>query len=203
VLALAFTIVPGVARAAPDTAAGTGGHKLTLRLATGVAYLHESWSPNDGNPGSVQHGWAPVLEVAVGRVLSPRLIVGGVWQIASVFSLTESFAGTDYHFQQVAKLSNLVGAYAEDPRLPHLPIRVGIAVGAVASSFLDTAQAATETTWALAVSPYVGYDHQLSKRWAVGAIARVNVYRSLFSDTPSSATTTGLLPSLLAAFTFR
>ena len=114
-------MAPAIARA--DTAAAGAGHKLTVRVAAGVAYLHESWSPNDGNPGSVQSGWAPALEVAVGRVLSPGLVVGGLWQGASVFSPTESYAGTDYHITQAVKLSNLVGAFVEDPRLPRVPLR--------------------------------------------------------------------------------
>lgn len=202
VFALAVAVVPGTARAAPDTAQAAGGHKVTLHLATGVAYLHESWSPNDGNPGSVQSGWAPALEVAVGRVLSPRLAIGGVWQSASVVSLNESFAGTDYHLTRTLKLSNLVAAFVEEPRLPRVPLRAGIALGLLASSFLDLAQEQISTTYALAASPYLGYDRRLSKRWTVGALARLTLYRSLFGEIPASATTTGVLPSLMAAFTF-
>jgi hypothetical protein len=97
----------------------------------------------------------------------------------------------------------LVGAFVEDPRLPRVPLRAGIALGLLGSSFYDTAQGRIETTFAFAASPYVGYDHRLSKRWSVGALARLTLYRSLFGDSPASATTTGVLPSLLAAFTFR
>jgi hypothetical protein len=188
--------VPTTARAAPD-APPRADLKLTLRVAAGAAYLHESWSPGDGNPGSAQSGWAPALEVAVGRTLSAPLAIGGVWQSASVFSLTESFAGTDYHLTHVVKLWNLVGVYAEDPRLPRIPVRAGIALGLVASSFLDTAQAQTDTSYALAASPYLGYERLAWRRWSLGVLARCTLYRSVFGDTPASATTTGVMPSLM------
>jgi hypothetical protein len=193
-------MAPGMPRAAPDAAQTAGGHKLTLRVSAGAAYLHESWTPHDGNPGSVQSGWAPALEVAVGRTLSPRLAIGGVWQSASVFSLAESFAGTDYHLMRVVKLWNLVGAYAEDPRLPRIPLRAGIALGFVASSFLDAAQEQIDTTYAVAASPYLGYDRRVWRRLSVGALARCTLYRSVFGDNPASATTTGVVPSLMVTF---
>lgn len=117
-----------------------------------------------------------------------------------MFSPTESFAGTDYHLVQVVKLSNLAGVYVEDPRLPRVPLRAGIALGLLGSSFYDRAQGEIDTTFALAASPYLGYDRRLSRRWSVGALARLTLYRSLFGDTPASATTTGVLPSLMVAF---
>ncbi len=189
-----------MARAAPDRPPGAD-HQLTLRIAAGAAYLHESWSPNDGNAGSVQNGWAPALEVAVGRTLSPRLAIGGAWQVASVFWLTESFGGTDYHFMRVVKLWNLIGAYAEDPRLPRVPVRAGMALGLVASSFLDRAQAQSDTTYALAASPYLGYQRRVWRRWSLGVLARCTLYRSVLGETPESGRTTGIVPSLMVTFT--
>ena len=204
-IATGLAIAPATAWADADPVPPASDQKVAIRLAAGVAYLHEGWSPNDGNAGAVQTGWAPALEIAVGRVLSPRLVVGGIWQFASLFSPTESFAGTDYHLEQVVKLVSLVGPFIEHPRLPYIPVpvRAGIAIGAVTSSFLDTVQTQTQTTLSLAASPYVGYDRRLSKRWSVGALVRVTLYRSVLGDTPPSASTTGVLPSLLAAFTFR
>jgi hypothetical protein len=202
-VAVAAALAAPVARADADSVPVPSDHKLVLHLAAGLAYLHESWSPNDGSPGSAETGWAPALEIAAGRVLSPGLVVGGIWQIASVFSPTESFAGTDYHLEDAIKLTTLIGPFVEDPQLPRIPVRVGIAVGVVASSLRDTSQYQSETTVALALSPYVGYDRRLSRRWSVGALARVTLYRSVLGDTPPSAATTGVLPSMLASFTFR
>lgn len=202
-IAVAVAIAPAIAWGDADPGAAASDQKLAIRLGAGVAYLREGWSPNDGNAGSVQTGWSPAFEIAVGRLLSPRLVVGGVWQIASLFSPTESFAGTDYHLEQTVKFVSLVGPFIEVPRLRRIPVCAGVAIGAVSSSLLDTFQTESLTTFSFAASPYVGYERRLSKRWSVGALVRVTLYRSVLGDTPPSAATTGVLPSLLATFRYR
>ena len=64
--------VAGAARADGDGRVHQGRF---LRLATGVAYLRESWSPSGGTADAVHTGWGPTLEVAVGKFVRPRLVV--------------------------------------------------------------------------------------------------------------------------------
>ena len=51
--------------------------RLFLRLATGPAFNHESWSPSGPSAGASYTGWAPVLAVAVGGRVRPRLVIAG------------------------------------------------------------------------------------------------------------------------------
>lgn len=193
-VAAAFGVSSAVARANPDA---PSDRKWTLQLATGAAYLRESWNPNDGNAGSVQRGWAPALEVAAGRTLHQHLVVGAVWQIAAAFGPEESFAGTAHELKYITKIVNMLGAFAEHP-LPLRALRVGIALGGVASTTRDDAyQHNSATRMGLGLSPYVGYDRPMSSGWSVGVLARLILYRASFNDTPSSATSAGIWPSLL------
>lgn len=70
--------------------------RLFLRLATGPAFNYESWSPSGPNAGASFTGWAPVLEVAVGRRVRPRLVIAGDLQLAAVVNRTESYLGGSY-----------------------------------------------------------------------------------------------------------
>ncbi len=199
-IGLAALLLPATARADQGLAPE---HKLSLRLAIGAAYVRESWSPNDGNPGSVRTGWAPVLEIAIGRVVAPDLIVGGILETAPLFDPTESFAGTTYDLTDAVELLTLAGAFIEDPQLPHVPVRAGIALGAVASLLFDQAQQQLQPRLGIGISPYLGYDRRVSGRWRMGLLGRMTFFRNVAGDMPSSATAGGLMTSLLLTFTFR
>jgi hypothetical protein len=191
----------------PASARGDEGvdvaHGLSLRLATSAAYVRESWSPNDGNPGAVKTGWAPVVEIAVGRALSRDVAVGGILQLTPLFAPSESFAGNSYELTDEVDLVVFAGAFVEDPRLPVIPVRAGIAVGAVTSLLLDQAQDQLQSRLGIGISPYVGYDRRVSGRWRAGLLARTTLFRNVAGDAPPSATAGGLITSLLVTFTFR
>ena len=178
-------------------------HKLSLSVATGAAYVRESWNPNDGNPGSVKTGWAPAVDISVGRVLSPNLIAGVILEATALFDPTESFAGNDYQLTDVADVVCLTGVFLEDRRLPRVPVRAGLAVGAVTSLLYDHAQDQVQTRLGVGFSPYVGYDRRVSGPWWIGLLARVAFYQNVAGDIPSSATARGLVTSLLLTFTRR
>lgn len=196
VIALSVALAPVVAGAEPD-------HKLSLSVAAGAAYVRESWNPNDGNAGALKTGWAPALDLSVGRVLSPNLVAGGILEATALFDPTESFAGNSYRLTDQADVVCLTGVFVEDPRLPRVPVRAGLALGAVTSLLYDHAQDQVQARLGIGVSPFLGYDRRLSGRWQIGVLARVAFYRNVAGDIPSSATAGGLVTSLMVAFTRR
>ena len=70
---------------------GPPDHRLFVRVAAGVGYLRERWSPHNGSANAVYTGWAPSIEVAAGRPLLPRLVVGGMWQFVVAVNPNESY----------------------------------------------------------------------------------------------------------------
>jgi hypothetical protein len=199
-IALCATTLPAAARAGQGTEAEP---RLLLRLGTGAAYVHESWTPGDGNPGSIKTGWAPVLEIALGRAFSADLVAGGLLQVTPLFAPTESFAGVSYHLTDQIDLISLAGLFVEDAFLPRLPLRAGISVGAVVSTLFDEAQQQRQTRVGVGLSPYLAWDRRLSGRWRAGLLARTAIYRNVSGDLPSSASAGGVVTSVLLTFAFR
>jgi hypothetical protein len=187
----------GVARAEapPD------GHRVFVRLAPGVAFLHESWAPSGGAPGAVFSGAGPSLELSVGKSVRPRLVVGLLWHFVAVSEPSESFLGTSYVYPDTFRVLDVVAAFADGHPSPRRGFRVGGSLGAVAASNLDR-RCCLRTNWGPVVSVRVGYDIFLSRRWSAGVVAQLEAYHLWSTEASISSTSTGILPTLALALAF-
>ena len=85
---------------------------------------------------------------------------------------------------------------------PRRGFHFGGSVGVLAASNLDTFYGTISTGWGAAVSGHVGYEISFSKRWSVGVLAGLAVYRYWESEAGVSSTSDGLLPTLALSFSF-
>ena len=173
-----------------------------LRIAAGLAYLHESWTPSSSATDAVHTGWGPALEVALGKFVRPRLALAGSVQLATAINRDETTQGMTYpltdtlHF--VDTISALVDFYPDARRGLH----VGGSVGFATITEVDTYMGGAQTSWGLAAALHAGHEWFVSRRWSVGGMARL-AFHSYGTDTPPpAATANGLLFSLLVAATF-
>jgi len=200
-LAAAFLVAGGARAAGADDGARVHDGRF-LRVATGLAYLHESWSPSGSAPDAVHTGWGPALEVALGKFVRPRLALAGSIQLATAINRDETTQGMTYpltdtlHF--VDTISALVDFYPDARRGLHL----GGSVGFATITEVDTYMGGAQTSWGLAAALHAGHEWFVSRRWSVGGMARL-AFHSFGTDTPPpAATANGLLFSLLGAVTF-
>ncbi len=188
------------ARAAGDPAIDRApGPKAFLWLAVGPAFAVERWSPEGGSPGARYTGWAPALDLAVGRRVRPRLAVAADLQVAPIVDRTEVYRGGSYPLVDTLHFVDTLSAIVDDTLWRHPRFHVGGGVGLLAATDVDTHMGSTATNWGVALSAHAGYSRPLGRGWSLGAMARVTVYR-FGSDAPPPASSLGILPALLVTF---
>ena len=104
--------------------------RLVLRVAVGASYLHERWDPHDGGPPAVTSGFGPSVEVAIGRRLSSRLVVGGAWQTMAVIDPEQTYLGTRYELTSVVKAIDALSVFGDYVVVLRFHCRLGLALGA-------------------------------------------------------------------------
>ncbi len=199
-LALAAASIAGAPTARGDADAPPPA-RVFLRLAVGAAFMRESWSPSTPDPGSVSTGWAPALELTVGRRLRPRWVVAGTLQLAGVIDRSQSFEGSDYSLPNTVHFVDTIGALVDRDLGGRHRWHAGAALGLVAASDLDTSFGSFETSWGLAASAHLGLEPLVRRGWRMGVEGRLTLYRYGSDDPPPAATSWGILPSLLLTFT--
>jgi hypothetical protein len=197
VVGLVAAIPCGAARAD----APADDRRFFLRLAPGVAYLYESWTPSGGAPGAVFSGAGPSVELSIGKSVRPRLVVGLAWQLFALSEPNESFLGGTYVYPDTYRVLDMLAAVADYYPSPRRGLRVGASLGVVAASNLDR-QCCLSTNWGPVVSVRVGYDIFFSRRWSAGVFAQLESYRYSSTESTISSTSNGLLPTLALALTF-
>lgn len=174
---------------------------LFLRLAIGPAFNYESWSPEGSNTGASYAGWAPVLDVAIGWEVRPRLVLAGVLQLAPVVNRTENAFGGSYPLTDTLHLLDSLSAISDYTPWRHPRIHFGGGAGLMAVTEVDTHMGSTATHLGFALSVHAGYRRHLAGAWSVGVMGRLTLY-GFGSDTPAPpASSVGLLPVLLLTFT--
>ena len=175
---------------------------LFLRLATGPAFMRESWRPEGGGERATYTGWGPALEVAVGKSVARGLVVAGAAQLAGIINRTETFRGSSYDLASTIHFVDTVGALVDYYPDPRKGFHLGGALGLVAVSELDTHFGNLQTDWGGSASLHVGKETFISDRWSAGVMARVTFYWYGTGDPAPGASSKGFSPTLLLAFTF-
>jgi hypothetical protein len=174
---------------------------LFLSLAVGPAFCYESWSPDGGSPGASYTGWAPALDVAVGRRVRPRLVIAGDLQLASVVNRTESYLGGSYPLTDTLHFLDTLSAIADYTFWRHPRFHAGGGLGLLVMTEVDTHIGSATTNLGFALSVQAGYRRHLAGNWSVGVMGRLTFYRFGSDTPPPSSTSIGLLPVLLVTFT--
>jgi len=204
-LARTIAIVGAILCVAP-AARAEGGDRVHqgrfLRLATGVAYLRESWSPSSGTADAVHSGWGPALEVAVGKFVRPRLVIAGSLQLAGIINRDETTLGMTYSLDDTVHFVDTLSALVDFYPNPQRGLHFGGTLGIAGVTELDTHMGGTQTSFGFAAALHAGYERFVSKRWSAGGLARIAFHRYGTDTPPPDATANGLLASLLLAFTF-
>jgi hypothetical protein len=173
-----------------------------LRVATGVAYLRESWTPSGGSADAVHTGWGPALEVTVGKFVRPRLVLAGSLQLAGIIDRDETTLGTTYALEDTVHFVDTLSALADFYPDPLRGLHFGGSLGLAGITELDTHMGGTQTSFGFAAALHAGYERFISKRWSAGGLARLAFHHYATDTPPPDASTNGLLASLLLAFTF-
>ena len=175
--------------------------RLFLRLATGPAFNYESWSPNGGSPGASYTGWAPAVDVAVGRRVRPRLVIAGDLQLVAVFNRSESYLGGSYQLTDTLHLLDSLSAIADYTLWRKPRFHCGGGLGLLVATDVDTHMGSTGTNLGFALSVHAGYRRRLARDWSIGVMGRLTFYGFGSQTPPPSASSIGLLPTLLLTFT--
>jgi hypothetical protein len=174
--------------------------RLFVRLAAGPAFDVESWTPSGPSTGASTKGWAPVLDVAVGRRIRPRLAIAGDLQLASVIDRTQSYRGGSYALADTLHLLDAVSVVV-DYRLWRYPwLYVGGGPGLLFASDIDTQFGATATNLGGTLTAYAGYRRYVGRGWNMGVIAKLTLYGFASSSPPPSSVSIGLLSLVLVSF---
>jgi hypothetical protein len=174
---------------------------LFLRLAIGPAFNYESWSPSGGSPGASYTGWAPALDVAVGRRVRPRLVIAGDLQLAAVFDRTESYLGGSYQLKDTLHLLDSLSAIADYTLWRHPQFHGGGGLGLLVTTQVDTHMGGPATNLGFTLSVHAGYRRRLAGNWSIGVMGRVTFYGFGSQTPPPAASSLGFLPALLLTFT--
>lgn len=174
--------------------------RLFLRLAVGPGFDYESWSPTGGSPGASYTGWAPVLDVAVGRRVRPRLVIAGDLQLAPVVNRTESYLGGSYPLTDTLHFLDSASAIADYTFWRHPRLYVGGGVGLLVATEVDTHMGSTATNLGFALSVEGGYRRHLARDWSVGVMGRLTFYGFGSQMPPPASASVGLLPVVLVTF---
>jgi hypothetical protein len=172
--------------------------RLFLLLATGPAFNYESWSPSGPNAGASYTGWAPVLEVAVGRRVRPRLVIAGDLQLAAVVNRTQSYLGGSYPLAGTLHFLDTLSAIADYTLWRHPRVHGGGGIGLLLMTDVDTQMGNTPTNLGLALSVHAGYQWRRARVWSIGVMGRLTFYR-FGSDTPPPVVLVGRVPAGAAA----
>ena len=175
--------------------------RLFLRLATGPAFNYESWSPSGGSPGASYRGWAPALDVAVGRRVRPRLVIAGDLQLAAVVDRAESYLGGSYQLTDTLHLLDSLSAIADYTLWRHPQFHCGGGLGLLVTTDVDTHMGSTAMNLGFALSVHAGYRRRLARAWSIGVMGRVTFYGFGSQTPPPPASSLGFLPALLLTFT--
>ena len=199
VFAIAAAILPG----RNAGAAGDFGNepRLYLSLATGPAFNYESWSPSGPSSTASYTGWAPVLDVAIGRRVKPRLVIAGDLQLASVVNRTESYRGSSYPLSSTLHFLDTLSAIADYTLWRHPRFHLGGGIGLLVATDVDTHMGGTATNLGFALSVHAGYRRPLARAWSIGVVGRLTLYGFRSDQPPPSASLVGFLPVLLLTFT--
>ena len=173
-----------------------------LRVATGLAYLREGWSPSGGTADAVHTGWGPALEVAVGKFVRPRLVLAGSLQLTGIINRDETTLGATYPLDDTLHFVDTLSALVDFYPNPRRGLHFGGSLGLAAITELDTHMGGTQTSFGFAAALHAGTELFVSRRWSAGGMARLGFHRTGSDTPPPDATTTGLLASLLLAATF-
>lgn len=175
--------------------------RLFLRLATGPAFNHESWSPSGPNAGASYTGWAPVLDIAVGWRVRPRLVIAGDLQLAAVVNRTESYLGGSYPLADTLHFLNMLSAIADYTLWRHPRFHGGGGIGLLVATDVDTHMGSAPTNLGFALSVHAGTQRRFAGAWSIGVMSRLTFYRFGSDTPPPSATSIGFLPALLLTIT--
>ena len=201
VVTLSFVAAVFVGRQARAEGDVPGEPRLFLRLATGPAFNYESWSPVRRQPRASYTGWAPVLDVAVGRRVRPRLVIAGDLQLATVVNRTESYLGGSYPLTDTLHFLDSLSAIADYTLWRHPRFHCGGGLGLLVTTDVDTHMGSTATNLGFALSVHAGIAAALARAWSIGVMGRLTFYRFGSHTPPPSASSIGLLPVLLLTFT--
>ena len=179
----------------------TNEPRLYLRLAVGPAFNYESWSPSGGSPGASYTGWAPALDVAVGRRVRPRLVIAGDLQLATVVNRTESYLGGSYPLTDTLHFLDSLSAIADYTLWRHPRLHGGGGLGLLVTNDVDTHMGSAATNLGFALSVHAGYRRRLARAWSIGVMGRLTFYGFGSQTPPPSASSIGFLPVLLLTFT--
>jgi hypothetical protein len=172
-----------------------------LSLGVGPAFNHESRSFSGGSAGASYTGWGPVLDVAVGRRVRPRLVLAGDLQLAMIVNRTESYLGASYPLSDTLHFLDGLSGIADYTSWRHPSVHVGGGIGLLVATEVDTHMGSTATNLGFALSAHAGYQRRLRRGWSVGVVARLTFY-GFGSQTPTPASSSvGLLPVVLLTFT--
>lgn len=201
VVALALGAAASSAR--PGHAAGESPAErpLFLSLAVGPAFGYESRSFDGGSPGASYTGWAPALDLAVGRRVRRGLVIAGDLQLAMIVNRTESYLGGSYPLTDTLHFVDTLGALVDYTPWSHPRVHFGGGLGLMAATDVDTHMGSTDTNWGWSLSAHAGIRRRLARGWSIGVMGRLTLYRFTSDTPPPSATSLGLLPVLLVTFT--
>jgi hypothetical protein len=175
--------------------------RLFLRLATGPAFNYESWSPDGASAGAGYTGWAPVLDVTVGRRVRPRLVIAGDLQLAAVVNRTESYLGGSYPLADTLHFLDSLSAIADYTPWRHPRFHGGGGIGLLVVTDVDTHMGSAPTTLGFALSVHAGYQRRVSRTLSIGGMVRLTFYRFGSDTPPPSASSVGFLPVVLVTVT--
>lgn len=174
--------------------------QLFVRLAIGPAFNYERLSP-DGYAGASYTGWAPVVDVAIGRQVRPRLVLAGELQLAPVIDRTESALGGSYPLTDTLHFLDSLSAISDYTPWRHPRLHLGGGAGVLVVTEVDTNSGDTATHLGFVLSVHAGYRRHLAGAWSIGVMGRLTLY-GFGSDTPAPpSSSVGLLPVLLLTFT--
>jgi hypothetical protein len=195
-----FTVVLPVSRAHAEGEAA-GEPRVYLSLGAGPAFNYESRSFAGGSPGASYTGWAPVIDVMVGRPVRPRLVIAGELELAAVVNRTESYLGASTPLPDTLHFLNSLSGIADYALWRYPRLHVGGGLGLLVTTIVDTEMGSTGTDLGFALSIHAGYQRPLRRRWSIGVMGRLTFY-GFGSQTPApGSSSVGLLPVLLLTFT--
>jgi hypothetical protein len=177
-----------------------GEPRLYLRVGAGPAFNYESRSFSGGSPGASYTGWAPVVDVTVGRRVRPRLVIGGELQVAAVVDRTESYLGGSTPLTDTLHFLDSLSGIADYSLWRYPRVHVGGGIGLLVTTTVDTYMGSAGTDLGFALSIHAGSEWRLRRAWSIGVMGRLTFY-GFGSETPAPASSSvGLLPVVLLTF---
>ena len=167
--------------------------RLFLRLAAAGVRLRKL-EPVRSSPGASYRGWAPALDVAVGRRVRPRLVIAGDLQLAAVVDRAESYLGGSYQLTDTLHLLDSLSAIADYTLWRHPQFHCGGGLGLLVTTDVDTHMGSTAMNLGFALSVHAGYRRRLARAWSIGVMGRVTFY-GFGSQTPPPPASSARVPA--------